>query len=540
MYYAEAMRALHLVLIVLVLMVPLTSLTAQTAAADSVVSMAENLGDTAGRLLQGAPALLGDQRSWTISVGEVLWDGQTPRSADLMTAIIADGLLDAAARLAGSLDLQVLGGGPSQLVVTARGSGGADSGMFVVQLLEDQGAQGRIVASGRVRVVLNDEVRAALAPAGGTAGTASVGAAVDVSDDPADAQPIAVGGSVTDQELEVSGDEDWYVVDAPRRSVDGDAQPALEIYTRGPTDTYLEFYGPDSPTSLIAENDDSDGTNAGLTALVEGGRRYWIKVRGFANSSTGPYELYVEEAVVELDDLEPNNSLEQATRIDVGMLPLSASIRPGSDSDWYILTEELLAAVGGGGPDVVLALGTRSEIDTVIEVVDAEGFQLAYSDDDGEGANARAILPDGTGPFYVEVRGFGSWNEGPYELVLEAQQIVRDEWEPDDSREAASVISPGDPERSYTFSTSSDVDWLRFVVPEGGAMRILAETGGDVDTFLRLYDEDGTELETDDDSGDGFNARLSEFLGPGTYFIEISPLYLGPEDGPYRFRLQQQ
>ena len=536
MYYASRMRSFIAVMIVLAVFV--APLTAQSdAGADSVVGMAENLGTTAGRLLGGAPALLGGQRSWTISVGDVSWDGQTPRSADLITAIIEDGLLDTADRLAGSVDFQLQRGGPTELVIEASGSGGERDGIFVVQLIEDQGSQGRVVASGRVRIVLSAEVRQALAPSG-MAGSAE--AAPDVADNPADARQLSAGDVVSDQELEPAGDEDWYVIDA-RGSAGDDQQPALSIYTQGPTDTYLEFYGPDDPDSLIAQNDDSDGTNAALQVMVEPGGRYWVKVRGFAGSATGPYQLYVEETTMQLDGFEPNNVRSSATTIGSGMLPLQAGIRPANDSDWYLLSEALLAGLGGGGADTVLVLGTRSSIDTVIEVVDANGTELVYSDDDGEGANARAVLPAGRGPFYAEVRGFGSWNEGDYELYLERVEVVTDEWEPDNSREGASAVGLNDPERSYTFSTGSDADWVRFEIPAGAeGSRIVAETGGDVDTYMRLYDADGTQLETDDDSGEGFNARLSEFLPAGVYFIETTPLYLSGDEGAYTFRLREQ
>ena len=52
------------------------------------------------------------------------------------------------------------------------------------------------------------------------------------------------------------GEEDLYTFDV---AADG----LYELATRGTTDVYLKLYGPDSPTALIAEDDDSGyGRNA--------------------------------------------------------------------------------------------------------------------------------------------------------------------------------------------------------------------------------------------------------------------------------------
>ena len=58
------------------------------------------------------------------------------------------------------------------------------------------------------------------------------------------------------------------------------------IDTRGPTDIVMKLFGPDSPTALIAEDDDSGVEyNARISAdLIQG--RYFVQVRHF-NRSTG-------------------------------------------------------------------------------------------------------------------------------------------------------------------------------------------------------------------------------------------------------------
>jgi hypothetical protein len=69
------------------------------------------------------------------------------------------------------------------------------------------------------------------------------------------------------------------------------------IDTRGSTDVVLQLFGPDSPTALIAEDDDSGfGFNARIAAnLVEG--RYFAQVRHHNRTSgKGNYSVAVSRA----------------------------------------------------------------------------------------------------------------------------------------------------------------------------------------------------------------------------------------------------
>jgi len=66
------------------------------------------------------------------------------------------------------------------------------------------------------------------------------------------------------------------------------------IDTRGPTDVVMKLFGPDNPTALIAEDDDSGiGANARISAnLTEG--RYFIQVRHYNRASgMGNYSVRV-------------------------------------------------------------------------------------------------------------------------------------------------------------------------------------------------------------------------------------------------------
>jgi len=66
------------------------------------------------------------------------------------------------------------------------------------------------------------------------------------------------------------------------------------IDTRGPTDVVMKLFGPDSPTALIAEDDDSGvNLNARLVRDLSQGR-YYVQVRHWNRAGgTGDYSVRV-------------------------------------------------------------------------------------------------------------------------------------------------------------------------------------------------------------------------------------------------------
>ena len=65
------------------------------------------------------------------------------------------------------------------------------------------------------------------------------------------------------------------------------------VETGGATDVFLSLYGPNSQTKLIGQNDDSGvGRNARIEATLQPGT-YFVQVRHFSATSTGPYRIWV-------------------------------------------------------------------------------------------------------------------------------------------------------------------------------------------------------------------------------------------------------
>jgi hypothetical protein len=84
-----------------------------------------------------------------------------------------------------------------------------------------------------------------------------------------------------------NGEEDLYTFQA--------ASPGrYTIETTGPTDLVMKLFGPDSPTQLVAEDDDSgQGTNPLIMADLLPGR-YFVQLRHYnLAEGTGSYTIKV-------------------------------------------------------------------------------------------------------------------------------------------------------------------------------------------------------------------------------------------------------
>ncbi|MDR2501277.1 MAG: hypothetical protein LBD37_09430 [Treponema sp.] len=117
---------------------------------------------------------------------------------------------------------------------------------------------------------------------------------------------------------------------------------------------------------------------------------------------------------------------------------------------------------------------------------------------------------------------------------------LQDRYEPD-SRERPAALSiganagtGGDTWVSRSFHDREDRDWFTIMPNQGG--RVVAETVGDIDTYMELYDASGgSRIMYNDDGGDGENAKLTFPVEPGKPLILMVRGYSG-DTGPYRIR----
>jgi hypothetical protein len=69
------------------------------------------------------------------------------------------------------------------------------------------------------------------------------------------------------------------------------------IRTSGNTDTFVSLFGPNNESRLIAEDDDSGPGNLSLLSQNLTPGKYFVRVRLFSASSTGPYGISVRKGV---------------------------------------------------------------------------------------------------------------------------------------------------------------------------------------------------------------------------------------------------
>jgi hypothetical protein len=318
---------------------------------------------------------------------------------------------------------------------------------------------------------------------------------------------VTAADGVVVRTLHSEDDEDWFLITIPENS------SRFILETSGDMDNYMELYDGDSHSRLARNDDGGEDGNARIEYSGEPGKTYIVKVQGY-DGEIGSYGFSVVFEAYPEDTAEPNDSLEQATRID--RTSVRGLFRSPSDEDWYVLPIPT--------PGSQVTVFTAGDMDTIITLYDENGNKLAEDDDSGSGDNARVSVVVYDKALYIKVEEYDG-ALGSYILGVEIREpAVSDSYEPDDSPSDAKEIGIGSSqERTFTFS--NDVDWVRFVVVERGVYEIRTKAAdGYLDSYITLYDGKDHQMQEDDDSGGDYDAYLSVELDPGTYMLKVECL----------------
>ncbi len=327
-------------------------------------------------------------------------------------------------------------------------------------------------------------------------------------------------------------------------------------------DTILRLFDADG-TQLDLNDDVSDDDLYSLlqyTFATAG--TYYVGVSGYDNGAynprtgarqvageTGTYRLQLTLAVATQDVAQdtPGDTLTtaQATGLGPGVFTEDQRLGDGQFLSQDVDLYRLQAAAGLALQAETAAAGTRPVEDTILRLFDADGRELALDDDGGDDLYSLlryTFTADGT--YYVGVSGYDNdaydprtgagrvaGETGTYRLQLTLTLASPDG--PGDTLAAAldTVLGPvplsimdqrlGDGQFS-----SQDVDLYRFQAAAGSELRAETAASGAQsvgDTFLRLFDADGTQLALDDDSGADLYSRLVYiFPTGGTYYVGVS------------------
>ena len=102
------------------------------------------------------------------------------------------------------------------------------------------------------------------------------------------ADKIVVDGPEIKGEISSGGERDRYTFTV-------ETAGTYTITTSGNTDTFVSLFGPNNESKLIAEDDDSGPGNLSLLSRNLTPGRYFVRVRLFSASSTGPYGISVRK-----------------------------------------------------------------------------------------------------------------------------------------------------------------------------------------------------------------------------------------------------
>lgn len=208
--------------------------------------------------------------------------------------------------------------------------------------------------------------------------------------------------STTSGAIDWEGDEDWFEIQLS-------SSGTLTAYTTGSTDTY--GYLIDSGGNTLTYNDDDPYPNFRVSASVGSGT-YYVRVRHYS-TGTGDYTLYTSfgsdaSTTTTSSDGDAGNSTTSALSISPGS-GYSDSIDYGGDEDFF---QVQLDSSG------TLTAYSTGSTDTYGYILDADGYTLAYNDDNPY-PNFLVSASVSGGTYYIRVRHYSSSGTGPYTLYTE-------------------------------------------------------------------------------------------------------------------------
>ncbi|MDR0321243.1 MAG: PPC domain-containing protein [Treponema sp.] len=316
------------------------------------------------------------------------------------------------------------------------------------------------------------------------------------------------------------GDEDFFLL-VPDR--DG----RLTVETTGSIDTYMYLYELESGDALGENDDGGQGTNARINHSVTAGTQYLAVVRGYSNSTSGPYAFRAYIVV-----REGASSWANPISYEIGsgdsITTVNRRIDAG-DEDYFLLVPDR---------DGRITIETTGRIDTYMELYNANDRDDLLDEDDDSGQSNNALIRytvRAGNRYIVVVRGYSERVSGSFGFKASyssAGSLSGDEFEPNDEPSNAGAIEIGTTYQ-LTFHSGDDVDWFVFNVTRAGRYIINARGANSnrLDTYIELYDSNLNLIAEDDDGGDSLSSRLSQNLTAGRYYIKVWCLDEEPSQG---------
>lgn len=297
-------------------------------------------------------------------------------------------------------------------------------------------------------------------------------------------------------------------------------QTDVQIVAIGATNMFLTLF--DSATNVVATDDGGGASFSGVAADDLAAGTYYIQVEATNGVSVSQYALHYARLNF-LDAYESDNSSTVARTVSPRMMQYR-TMYPTGDVDWakFTLTNNCRVEIR-----------TMGEWNGWLEMsLWSNGTQIAYRYNDSPRTHIDTNLVAGT--YHIRLNEVADYEVTSYQLLLEVYEM--DAYENDDSFLQAVPMSSGE-RISRTFHSTNDQDWITFTLTNRSNVLIMTDTGNPLmdpyqgDTWLWLYESDGSTLIASDDDGNNryFSAVYKTGLDPGTYYAKVRTAALSNE-----------
>ena len=330
--------------------------------------------------------------------------------------------------------------------------------------------------------------------------------------------------------------------------------------TSGNLDSYIRIF--DASGTQLRANDDAPapGESSSLDSYLDhtftAGGTYYLGISDLSNRNynavtgsgdvttgtrTGGYSIDFSAVA---DNVDPNDQIGEAP--DIGSLTSSGVTRTDSIGQRDV---DMFAFTVSSGTTVSIDLDrTSGDLDSLIRVFDSSGALVVRNDDGrapGEAASLDSYINHtftSSGTYYIGVSdlanslynpltgGSDSLNSrtGGYSIT-----VAVDSGDPNDSISEAADLGALTQDRSssgYSVDPGTDVDMFSFTVDAGQTVGFDVDrtSGSNLDSFLRIFEADGTLIALNDDGaapGESFSLESyieHTFTSAGRYYAGVS------------------
>lgn len=334
--------------------------------------------------------------------------------------------------------------------------------------------------------------------------------AFEPDDAPANALPVTGNLMHTDRSLPFDGQKD---IDRYRFNPSGPTTVVIETNrrpVRGSEEIRVSLV--DANDNVIEDADDTVAVDVGA------GTFYGLLEADLDEESVESYDVGISIYPATPDRFEPNNTLNQAKPLTLGVLNRFLSLSSATDEDWFVMNPGLK---GGSDSLPVVIQATSAVRNLTFTIFDANGFdETPFTESQNE-----ITINLTPGNHYLRVTNYDGGKMVPSYTLTYWAQGGPDPYEDDDTPETASASliqgadhTPAGHQQYRSIFPLNDEDWVRFYVEDADFLSIVAPEEQGSDPLMELYDATGTTL----------------LAGPETFFLDLD----SPPDGFYlaRFR----